>query len=507
MRPVNKMIVLGGGSAGFLAALTAKIKLPELEIKIIRSPDIGIIGVGEGTVWTMPVFLHGYLGIDPRPFHQTVRPTYKLGIRYLWGPRPRFHYSFDRQFNWHYDALPKPNGYYCDELFDYASNACALMEHNRAFAVQQDGGPVIDTTSAYHLENETFVRFLEDYATRQLGIEIVDDTVQEVEQDAWGVRSLILESGQREVADLYLDCSGFRSRLLAGAFGEEWVSFESTLFCDRAVVGGWQRTNEPLLAFTTAETMDAGWCWQIEHDNWINRGYVYSSSFLSDDEAEAEFRKKNPKIESTRLLRFRSGRYRRFWRQNVVAIGNASGFVEPLEATALWLICKQLAEFVNVLRDGEREVETEQIDAYNRSVALWWDSVRRFLAVHYKFNTRVDTPFWQQCHHHTDLAGGEDFVNYYQAVGPSTNCEGTLGKDDMFGLEGWLAMMVGQQVPYKRKYQPSQRDWEQWRYIHQGVRDRARTAMRQEDGLRIIRAPDWNWNLEYFRRASPWNPR
>ncbi len=153
---------------------------------------------------------------------------------------------------------------------------------------------------------------------------------------AW--RRLRLESGRRETADLYLDASGFASVLLGKALGEPFVSYDKTLFCDRAVVGGWDRKDPEdmvIKPYTTCETMNCGWCWQIEHENRINRGYVYSSGFISDEEAEKEFRMKNPKVGPTRIVRFVSGRYRNVWVKNVVAVGNAGGFVEPLEATAL----------------------------------------------------------------------------------------------------------------------------------------------------------------------------
>ena len=208
------------------------------------------------------------------------------------------------------------------------------MTHNQVFPRRPDGLPHITRDPAYHIENEHFVTFLEQYATK-LGIQIMDDTVVEVKQNERGIAGLLLASGQTVAADLYVDSSGFRSVLLGKALGEPFRSFKASLFCERAVVGGWQRSEEPIKPYTTAETMNAGWCWQIEHEHRINRGYVYSPDFISDDEAEQEFRAKNPKVGSTRIVKFVSGRYERAWVKNVVAIGNAGGFVEPLESTSL----------------------------------------------------------------------------------------------------------------------------------------------------------------------------
>jgi tryptophan halogenase len=503
MRRIDKALVLGGGSAGFLTALALKSKVPGLDVTVIRSPDIGIIGVGEGTTVTMPVFLHGYLGIDMCSFHRAVQPTYKLGIQFLWGPHPKFHYTFDGQLNWRYDTLPKPNGFYCVENFDYANVSGALMAHNRAFERQNDSTPFIPVAVAYHLENEPFVKFLERHAV-STGVHLIDDTMIEVEQGEQGVVALKLASGNRATADLYVDCSGFRSRLLSGVFQEPFISFKSSLFCDRAVVGGWTRTTEPLRPYTTAETMNCGWAWQIEHERVINRGYVYSSDFITDEEAEREFREKNPKVTSVRTLRFTSGKYRNSWVKNVVAIGNASGFVEPLESTSLAIICNQAARLVIEIMDSDREIRPAQVALFNRTLYRWWDAVRRFLAVHYKFNTRLNTPFWHASREKTDLAGAEEFVDYYQNVGPTIHGVSLLDAEDPFHLEGYLTLLVGQRVPYHETYKPSKRELDGWTAIKNEYTRRAWAAMSQEEALQVIRSDYWQWNPEFYRSVAPW---
>ena len=143
--------------------------------------------------------------------------------------------------------------------------------------------------------------------------------------------------------DLYIDSSGFASVLLGKALAEPFISFQSSLFDDRAVVGWWPRGEEPIQPYTTAESMSAGRNWRIDHETRIDRGYVYCSAYISDTDAEAEFRTKNPKVSDTRIVKFKTGRYVRGWVKNVVAIGNASGFVEPLESTALGALCTATA--------------------------------------------------------------------------------------------------------------------------------------------------------------------
>src|SRR5207248_805307 len=155
---------------------------------------------------------------------------------------------------------------------------------------------------AYHIENVHFVRYLEGVAAR-LGVVVKDDTVVEVLQNDDGVAGLRLASGMTATADLYVDCSGFASLLLGKTLKEPYFSFKSSLYNDRAVASWWDRTDEPMQHYTTAETMNCGWCWRIDHEHQIARGYVYSSGFISDSDAEAEFRAKNPKVTDTRIVK------------------------------------------------------------------------------------------------------------------------------------------------------------------------------------------------------------
>jgi tryptophan halogenase len=309
----------------------------------------------------------------------------------------------------------------------------------------------------------------------------------------------VLASGAAVKADLYVDCSGFRSELLGRALGEPLVSFKSSLFCDRAVVGGWDRTDEPIKPYTTAETMDAGWCWQIEHEHRINRGYVYSSSFLSDDEAEREFRAKNPKVGSTRIVKFVSGRRARSWVKNVVAIGNAAGFVEPLESTSLGVICFDSHALAESLADADLQVRPTQVRQYNLRTAVIWEVIREFLALHYKFNIRLPTPFWRACVEDTDLCGAEEFVAFYRENGPSTLWRNQLlDARNPFGFEGYLSMMIGMNVPYRKTYTPSEQERRIWNNIYQRMQAVASQAVTVPEALSYIRQPWWQWREDLY---------
>src|SRR5258706_3770294 len=408
--PIQKVLVLGGGSAGFLAAITLKIKIPHLDVVVLRSKELGVIGVGEGTTNTVPYHLHDFLKLPIRSFYEIAQPLWKLGIRFEWGPRSYFHYVFGLELDTRYKGLSKGTGHYCaDTPFDYVGPPSALMTENKAFYRTPTGPRINGTEMALHLENEKFVAWLEGEAMR-CGVRIMDDTVTEVLLDEKGITALKLASGTTATADLFVDSSGFYSLLLGKALREPFISFKDALFCDRAVVGGWARSDEPIKPYTTAESMNCGWCWQIEHEHRINRGYVYSSSFISDEEAELEFRAKNPKVEKTRIVRVISGCYQRGWVKNVIGIGNAFGFVEPLEASSLATICVQAQTMVETLLASHGHVSECLRELYNARGKRMWDSTRDFLSVHYKFNKRVDNAFWRECWEKTDIGASVEIV-------------------------------------------------------------------------------------------------
>jgi tryptophan halogenase len=244
--------------------------------------------------------------------------------------------------------------------------------------------------------------------------------------------------------------------------------------------------------YTIAETMNSGWCWQIEHPNRINRGYVYSSAFISDDEAQRELLEKNPKIsDSTRIVRFMSGRYERSWVKNVVAIGNSSGFVEPLEATSLSIIGTRCILLAEMLLDSDLVTQPADAQIFNTLTSRTWDGVRKFLATHYRFNTRLDTDFWRHCRAHTDLAGAEPIMEWYQQKGPSPYAAPALvSSQDIFGIDGYLVTLLGQSVPHQSDFQPSEQELRKWNAAREHYKARAASAMSVSEAAAIVMAND-----------------
>ncbi len=493
---IRDILILGAGSAGLMAALALRRRLPMIRVRVVCSSELGVIGVGEGTTPLFPQFLFRYLGLDRSAFHREAEPTFKLGGRFLnWGPQPHFDYPFEGTYDVQLQGMPRLNAWYSGWEFGHLSLPAAMMSSDRAFPRDAYGRPELPDYYAYHIENAKFVGYLEK-AARALGIEIIEGKVERTENGLDGVTALHLAGGECLTADLYVDASGFRSELLGKAMETPLVSYESALFCDRAVIGGWERGAEPIKPYTTAESMDSGWAWQIEHEHFINRGYVFSSRFITDDDARAELLRKNPRIspESTRVVKFRSGRRQDLWRGNVVAIGNAGGFVEPLEATALTVTAMHLKLLVQTLWHGQLEVTPTLRAAFNRVATSHWDDTRDFLALHYRFNTALDTPFWKTCRAEVDLGGVAEFVEFYRENGPSVLAASTLpGGRAIYGLDGHFAMMAGQQVPWARM--PSHTTAEQvaWMRVSEHFKGLAANSLDVKQTLAAVRAPDWKW--------------
>ncbi|HEX3356608.1 MAG TPA: tryptophan halogenase family protein [Tepidisphaeraceae bacterium] len=495
---IQSILVFGGGSAGFLAAVTLKRWLRNLDVTVLRSKDIGIIGVGEGTTVAVTTHLHGFLGLDPGAFLRDVEPVWKLGGRFLWGRRPYFDYGFSQHLNFQHPKLPKAAGFYAyDDMTDYGPHS-ALMSRNRVFLRDPTGLPIIDGAFAYHLENETFVRWLEKTA-RDLGVVITDGTVSTIDQREQGLTALHLDDGRVMSADLFIDASGFRSMLMRQTLHEPFIDYKSSLWCDRAVVGGWDREDEPIQPYTILETMDSGWAWRIDHLRRINRGYVYCPAFISDDAAEAEFRIKNPKVGPTRIVPFISGRHERAWVKNVVAIGNAFGFVEPLEATSIGMICHFAQTLAMLLHDGDGVVRDTQRKLYNQLLTQAFDNIRWFLAIHYKFNDRLDTPFWRESREKVNIDGAAHIVEYFQENGPTALLRTpVLDAGDPFGTEGYLAILVGLRVPFHQTYSPGPADLKVWAEYKAAVQQISEQAVGIAEAYEKLKSPQWKWNRNAF---------
>lgn len=501
---VRSVGILGGGTAGYLAALALRRKAPYLEITLLESSDVPIIGVGEATTPLMPQFLHVDLGLDIHRLFREVQPTLKLGIRFLWGlpESGDFHYPFGPLH------VLEPQAY--GEDFKACSLQSLLMEAEAAPVYHEGEGwaSSLGVGTAYHLDNERFVAYLKRRA-EEAGVARVEAKIVAVERGAGEdgaeeVAALVAADGRRFSFDLYLDATGFRSLLLEETLGSPWIGFDN-LWTDRAVVapvphGGRVRP------YTTAETMSCGWCWSTPQGDADHRGYVFSSAFQTPAEAEEEMRGKNPGMGAARLVRFRAGRHAHFFRGNVVALGNAYGFVEPLESTALHMLIRQIGLLVRAfpLRRGERALPL----LWNRQVGSWWDYLAWFLALHYRFNRRLDRPFWQACREGIDLASHGELLEAFRERGPLSYDPAIQAAfdypDPLWGPEGIDTLLLGQGVRPCRLPRPALAE-DRFREHVQRARATAARALPHEQALALFaERPELLEGLaRAFRAAGP----
>lgn len=476
-----RVVVVGGGSAGYLAALTLQ-QLSEnpgtMEIVVLDPAAIPPIGVGESTTSEMPVFLHRLLGIDVLRFYRAVEPTWKLGIRFEWGADEQgFYYPFDR------GDLLEP--YRHEGHFREATLGTTLMSRRRAHYLKLSEDqfvPLLDELPhGYHIDNARLLRLLREVAIER-GIEVRDDVVEEcLRSEGGGLSGLRLGGGRVEHADLYVDCTGFRSEMVHKALGERFISFESSLFCDRAWTGRRSNRGDPA-PYTTATTMESGWLWSIPQRDADHVGYVYSSRYCDDDHARRTLEVALPGVEFGRRIKFRSGRLDRWISGNTAAIGNAYGFVEPLESTALFVIVRQcllLARNARALARGQREV----CDRLNLEMGAVWDYLRWFLAIHYRFNRRSDSTFWRDCRETVDIQGAEPILARYREAAPRFRLEddGTSTNFDAFGLD---VLLLGQQAPIKMR--PSAVSLEDYRLRQTNMHTLVKYAVSQGEALTAL---------------------
>ncbi len=493
---LQNAVILGGGSAGLLTAVALRRLLPELKVTLVRSPNIPVIGVGESTTTYVPKFLHTILGLDRRQFFERVEPVWKLGIRFEWGApaESHFNYSFDNMMIYESPSLRKPAAFYCLDDAGDAGHFSALMDRCLAPCVATAQGHMVAEGVAYHINNPKFLAYLEGKAD-EFGAEIISgDVVAAAQNETGDVTHLQLDDGRTIEGDLFFDCSGFRSVLLSKYFDQDYVSYAGALCCDRTLVGNWQR-DDAVQPYTTAETMRHGWCWRIDFLDHVNRGYVYCSQFCDADEAAEEMRATNPQLgDDLELIEFPSGRLENFWVRNVIAIGNAAAFVEPLESSALHMAAETVAVVCSVLRDSDLRLIPEVPPIINRIFRRKWDDIRDFLALHYRFNRRVDSPFWRHCREHTDLGGAGAVVDLYRKIGPSATCIECIAAESIFQFDGYMTQLIGQRVTTEFVNDLSDEDRQAWRARQQQVRHEIAGAIPVREATAVVRGPNWQWS-------------
>jgi tryptophan halogenase len=445
-RHLSQVVIIGGGSAGWMAAAAlARAIETNCTITLIESELIGTLGVGEGTIPRIKDF-NRFLGIDENEFVRRTQGAFKLGVHFVdWAKLGRRYFhpfgSFGRQFDAvepHFFWLREHNGD-AEASFDDYCMAWAAASRGRFAPPSNNLRHVLSTHEyAYHFDASLYGAFLRTYAEAR-GVKRVEGKVVQVIQNEINgfVESVTLDDGRSFSGDLFIDCSGFRSLLLGATLGVEFEDWSHWLPCDRAMavpsIGG------GLTPYTRSTARAAGWQWRIPLQHRIGNGYVYSSAHISDDEAARVLLENldGEPIADPRPIRFQSGRRARIWEKNVVAIGLAGGFVEPLESTAIYLVQSAITRLLRFFPD--LDFDADAIAEFNRGINEEFDRIRDFLILHYHLTERDDSELWRSCAAmevpDTLKLRIEHFRRYGRHVGRDA---------DIFGSPSWVAVNIGQ---------------------------------------------------------------
>lgn len=445
-----KIIIVGGGTAGWAAAAAfAKLLAGVAQVHVIESADIGIVGVGEATLPHIRQFVQ-QLGIDEDDFMRATHATYKLGIDF-------------RDFGKIGDSYIHPFGTFGQELANVPFHHYWLQ--SRMHAGVQDIGSyslgiaaarakkfrIPDTADlslassygyAYQFDATLFGPYMRKFAMAH-GAQRTEGTIIDVKQngETGDISSVILDSGEEFTADLFIDCSGFRSLLLGGTLAEPWEDWSHWLPCDRAVAMPTQSVGTEIEPYTRATAMTAGWRWHIPLQHRVGNGYVYASAFVSDEAACAQLRAgvEGMPLADPRMLKFRAGRRRNSWVKNVVGIGLASGFLEPLESTSIYLAQMAITRLIDVFPvDGIHDADRIE---FNRLVDMEYDRIRDFLILHYHATTRDDAPFWN----HVRNMQVPDSLSEKMELWRRTARVAKYG-EGLFFEPSWVAVYLGQGI-------------------------------------------------------------
>ena len=444
---IRKVVVIGGGTAGWMsAALLKRVLGDHVDIELVESETIGIIGVGEATI---PPIQHvnSVLGLDEAEFLRETKSTIKLAIRFEnWRVEgEQYYHTFGApgksqafcHFH-HYWTRAQQAGF-TSNLWDYDLNY--LCAEAGKFAKLQVSDSMWEMPYAYHFDASLYGAFLRKYSEKR-GVKRTEGLVEDVNINprSGHVESLVLKGGGLVEGDFFIDCSGTRGLLIQQKLGTGYEDWGHWLPCDRAMAVPSERFEETL-PFTRSIAHSAGWQWRIPLQHRNGNGLVYSSSHFSDDEAADVLLNnlESKAIADPKIIRFRTGRARRQWNRNVVAVGLSSGFLEPLESTSIYLIQSAIVRLIHLFPHAG--VTPELVDEYNRQSKTEYELIRDFIIMHYYLNERDDSQFWR------DMRNMDVPERLTRKIGLFRS-NGTLVQDqlDIFLEPSWLQVMLGQGV-------------------------------------------------------------
>lgn len=440
--PPKQIVIAGGGTAGWIAAAALARKMgPLVNIRLVESSTIGTIGVGEATIPPLRTF-HKLLQIDEQAFMRATAATFKLGIRFEnWGRiGEQYIHSFGMtgQQSWlaefvHFYLSAKARGLEGD-YGDYCFELEAARQHKFATSAQSN------IQYAYHLDAGNYVAFLKRFCNN-LGVNHCEGVISQVLQHENGdIKALRLDSGELIEGDFFIDCTGFKGLLIEETLHTGYEDWSHWLLCDSACAVQTTST-APAAPFTRSAAHHAGWQWEIPLQHRTGNGNVYSSAFMDDNEASTQLmlNVKGEAITTPRTLRFKTGRRNKAWHRNCLALGLASGFVEPLESTSIHLVIMGITRFMQLFPHGGNNQALA--DEYNQQTQLELERIRDFIILHYHVTDRDDSPFWDHCRNmsvpdslQTRIALFKEQAHAFQK------------QNELFRVDSWAQVMLGQGV-------------------------------------------------------------
>ncbi|WGL18352.1 tryptophan 7-halogenase [Microbulbifer bruguierae] len=492
---VKKVVIAGGGTAGWLAAAALSKQLGSLlEIELVESDAIGTVGVGESTIPTICSF-HALLGIDEAEFMRATQATFKLGIEFAnWGrDGDRYVHGFGHlgKANWmgefHQFWLHARSLGFGGELGDYCLETQAL--NSRKFATSEK--PMLNY--AYHLDATRYAQYLRGHCEAR-GVVRSEGKIREVRTNAADgfIESLVLECGKQVRGDLFIDCTGFRALLMEEILQCGFEDWNQWLPTDRAYAVQSELAG-PARPNTRAIARSAGWRWQIPLQSRMGNGMVFCGDYQSDDEALAQFLAEidGEPLFDPRLIRYRAGRRKKAWEKNCIALGLSSGFVEPLESTSIHLIMIGITRLMQLFPfDG---IVPSLQQRFNQQSRDELEKVRDFVVLHYKLTEREDSEFWRYCKHMSvpdSLA--ERIALFRESAQVHRNA------DELFRTDSWVQVMLGQHL-YPQTYHPMGRlmSEPQLRQALAGLQGNIRNA--------VARLPEHQVFIDRYCKAAPAN--
>ncbi len=460
--PIEKIVIVGGGTAGWIAAATIGniFKNTNLAIELVESDDIGVIGVGEATIPPLITILNS-LGIDLIDFIKETQASFKLGIKFEnWHTKGE---SYFHPFGTVGRSIDGYDFFQCWLKSKAEGDNTPLMAHSPESVLADKGKfflpfeakntPLERAFYALHLDSALAGKYLRKYA-ENLGVVRTEGMVEQVNQhEDETITSVTLKSGQVISGDFFIDCSGFKGLLIEQTLKAGYESWANYLPCNKAVTVQTRNTGSTS-PYTVSSAQEAGWMWKIPLQHRTGNGYVFCDQYVTDEQATQTLLENvdGEVLTEPRVIPFTTGMRKKSWDKNCLSLGLAQGFVEPLESTAIHLVSKTIAFFIRMF--PTKTINQTVIDEYNRRVRADYLEIRDFLVLHYCMTEREDSEFWQWCKNMEVPKSLQQKIDFFKATG------GLIpGTEELFQPTSWYAVFNGMGVA-PEKYNPTMDTWD-----------------------------------------------